>query len=94
MSDKRITPIQESINFCTERYMESKSAGAIKTMEAADLFLQYLQVMLSKERKLLKEAWDDGSESAYGCVKPEGPCDFDAKKHLADKNQFFKQFEP
>lgn len=78
MADKKLTPIQEAIKFWTERYKEAKEAGATKTMDAADLFLQYLNVMLYKEKEFAKDMFDAGNELG-------GLATFDEK---------FKQYEP
>lgn len=91
--EKRQTPIQKAIQFWTERFKEAKEYGAVKTMEAADLFLEYLDASLAEERRFIEEVWDAGSESAYRNVRPDGPCEFDVKTHQADKTTLFSQFD-
>lgn len=83
MSNKetKITPVQAAIKFWTERYKEAKEAGATKTMEAADLFLQYLEIILKQEQQFMSEIWD-----AARMVDEYGNWEH-------GKQQFFSQYE-
>lgn len=87
MAKKKLTPIQEAIAFWTERYKEAKAAGAMKTMEAADLFLQYLNALLSKEKDFAKDMWDSGN------IKRESKKNIFAIQQ-PDFEKFYKQYEP
>lgn len=64
------TPIQQAIVFWSERYREAKGARAVKTMEAAGLFLQYLDAMLPVEREFAKKCFDAGIDFSEGVDQP------------------------
>jgi hypothetical protein len=33
-------------------------------------------------------AWDEGNKSAYDCVQPQGPCDFNTEKNTQNKETY------
>lgn len=92
MSNKetKLTPVQAAIKFWTDRRNESKVAGLTITKEAADLFLQYLDVMLEQENKFMESVWDAGSENYKQYVKHNMS---GTPFTCPDKTQFFSQYE-
>lgn len=87
---KKLSPIQEAIKFWNERYKEAKSAGAMKTAEAADLFLQYLSAILPKEKEFAKDVWYAASIH----TESSGWTQIEEREPPPNFKNYYKQYEP
>ena len=53
---------------------------------------EHLPLSREQAEKIASEAWDEGGNSAYRSVQPQGPCDFDEEQYKRDKEEYLKQF--
>lgn len=91
MSNKRATPIQDAIQTLNYHKAVSGTTDIDKACNIGiDLAISTLVDMIPKERKLLEEIWDAGSENMKQYVDH---CERGTAFTCPDKTTFFSQFD-
>lgn len=94
--EQKRTPIQEMIAQIDDAIKSNKMVKRGPLPNERLIVLKgvkgSLESLLVAEKQLLEDSWDAGSGSAYECVKPDGPCDFDRHTHKSDKETYLAQF--
>lgn len=92
MTDK--SPIQQAIeliqSFISDRAAPNDYEHGKQV--AYENVVDNLKSLLPTEKEFAGKVWDTAADSFSKHVHPEGPCDFDGKKHSEDKQQFLNRY--